>query len=82
MRSYLRNLLAALRGRRGQAAVASIVESFQTGITTLVQAQSDITGELVSSHRQLDEIISRQNVLYDDLYRAKRLTTKLREFTK
>lgn len=80
MRNYLRNLLAALRGRRGQAVVTVVAESFQRDIDRLTLAQQDIDGEIVSTEVQISALYNRQSALYADRGRATRLVRKLKEF--
>lgn len=80
MRSYFRNLLAALRGRRGQSTITSVVTSIQSSIDTLNVARGQLYAERDANDDQIDALIMRNHDLYADADRARRLEQKLREF--
>jgi hypothetical protein len=82
MRSYFRNLLAALRGRRAQASIASVVSSFEQAAQQLNRAQDALVLEQFAIDEQAHALLTRSNEIVLETRRARRLSEKLTEFTR
>lgn len=80
MRGFFRNLLAAIRGRRAQATLGSIVSSVQNHVDALAISRQHIYNETYANDDRIAEIRRRNTALFDDAGRSIRLESKLRDF--
>jgi hypothetical protein len=81
LRQYIRNLLAALRGRRAVSQVGRIIGSFETAAQQLDAARDALVAEQISIDVQARALLARSNEIVDTTSRARRLSDRLRDLT-
>lgn len=77
----IRNLAAKIRGRRAQANVAAVIASFESAAQSADTSAHLLLDELAANRQQIFALQSRNNEVFAHVYRARRVASKLREFT-